>query len=72
MDGRRLEAAIDGLGVVWYPKRRRPARSADAGLELARAVVEYFGKDPIDKLLTSDIALRDAAIAIVRQHELKS
>lgn len=60
-----LDAAIDGLDTVYEPGAR-PPRFRDAGVEFARAVVEYFGSEPIDPLLTSDIALRNCALAIVR------
>lgn len=62
----RLRKAIDGLDVV-YGRRRPGLRDApiDPGLELAKAVVEYFGAGPIDPLLTSDRALRECARVIV-------
>jgi hypothetical protein len=60
--------AVDGLDAIYEPGAR-PPRSHDAGVELARAVVEYFGSEPIDRLLTSDIALRDCARAIVAEVE---
>jgi len=39
--------------------------AAPEGLELAKAVVEYFGNDEIDPMLTTDIKLRNMARAIL-------
>lgn len=43
--------------------------AAPDGLALAKAVVEYFGDDPIDPLLDGDIRLREMARAIVAKAE---
>lgn len=48
--------------LVWSP---------DPGLELARAVVKYFGDGPINKTLDGDIALRDQARAVIAKAETR-
>ncbi|KQP35963.1 hypothetical protein [Methylobacterium sp. Leaf100] len=37
---------------------------AAEGMLLANSLIEYFGKEPIDKVLTTDIALRDHALRV--------
>jgi len=41
---------------------------AAEGMSLANALIEYFGEEPIDKVLTTDIALRDHALRIRALH----
>jgi hypothetical protein len=60
-----LRKALDGIDVVYQPGRRVPEHT-DAGVELARAVCEYFGAAPILPVLSSDRALRNLARAIVK------
>ncbi|MGE0022480.1 MAG: hypothetical protein AB7S70_02485 [Hyphomicrobium sp.] len=43
--------------------------TAPDGLALANLVVEYFGEDEIPASLDSDIALRDAARALIAKAE---
>lgn len=63
---KRLGEALAAIATVWNKPTRVP-KGLTPGLMLARAVQEYFGDDDIDPSLTSDIALRELADAIVMQ-----
>lgn len=50
----------------------RAIETAPMGIELAREIVEYFGDDEIEPLLTTDIKLREMARAILAHAEGRS
>ncbi|MFL6427864.1 MAG: hypothetical protein ACJ71S_06440 [Acidobacteriaceae bacterium] len=58
-------------GVPWPCSYASQPPAAPDGLDLAKMVAKYFGESPIDELLDADIALRDAARAIIAKAEAK-
>lgn len=58
---------IHGYDLAEAKANGRLITTAPKGYKLAQAIVEYFGEDELDELLTTDIALRDMARAIIAQ-----
>lgn len=47
----------------------RAIEAAPLGIELAREIVAYFGDEPIEPFLNTDIRLRDLARALIAKAE---